>query len=129
MKSVACAYALIFAMSAYGVAADERRDEMSLKIQEFNRTINSALSTCQFKVAWDSIRDFGLIDDEKFGINVASKCGPLLVKAIEMIGPQLVIAQTFRNLAFARKKVSQDGVASFKFYEEFDYSGEIKATK
>lgn len=100
-------------------------------IQQFTKDFRSSklhndLATCEFKVAWELLRDYGQIDDERFGANLAMNCVNLIQEASKILSPPIMMSVIFHNLGFVKKKVASDGIKAFQFYEDFEYSGEMK---
>ena len=115
---------LVLINGSYVCAQETQSDQFAKNFRDSK--LNYSLASCEFKVAWDSIRDYGKIDDEKFGANIAYRCLDQLNAATQKLSPPLMIAVLFRNFAFAKSKFEKEGRKPFEMYEYLDYSGDPK---
>lgn len=53
-------------------------------------------------------------------------CVNLIEEASKILSPPIMMSVIFHNLGFVKKKVTSDGIKAFQFYEDFEYSGEMK---
>lgn len=123
-KFIASLLALLFLGTNVSKSEDSMTNQFAKSFQ--SSKLHNDLGTCEFKVAWDLLRDYGQIDDKKFGVNLVMHCFNLIEAANKVLSPPITISVIFTNLGFVKEKVSRDGIKAFQMYEDFEYTGEIK---